>query len=139
MILIFLRRDLRIDLAAQSQNGFFRNAGGSEKRFAGHAIIALGVVGRNTTFIAKRDQNFLPRKVARHSRKLGINGPRCVPAGKRDAELVALTDRLVRKIDNEIRGVGHEIFRPKNFAAHEGKVRAALAPRVRTGRALSGH
>ena len=118
MVLIFLRGNLRLDLAAHPHNRFFRNGCRHKECFARHPKIALRLIRRNAPFIAEGDQNFFPRKTVGDPCDLGINRARCVSAGKRDPKLVPLRQRFVPKIGNEICRVGDEFFRADNPAAH---------------------
>src|SRR5213078_4767129 len=76
-----------------------------------------------------RDQNTLPRQVARDCGDARVNRSRCVAARKCDPEFAALPQRFVGLIDNEVGGVSDKIFRAKNDAAH---ARARLNRTVRS-------
>src|SRR6266568_9454789 len=125
MILIFLRRNLWLELAAHPHDRFVGQVRGNNKRLASHAVVALLVIRRNAAFVAKSNERSFPRQIAADTRQFRVNRARRVPAGKGDAKLVAFRQRLAGKINNEIHSIGREIFRADNFAAHALKSRNA--------------
>src|SRR5205823_3265706 len=87
------------------------NGSGRQKSFPGHSEVALLIVGWNAAFVSKRDASQVPRQMMGHRRKPRINRPRSVPSRKRNTELVAFANSLVRLLKNEVRGVTGEILR----------------------------
>src|SRR6476620_8759140 len=108
-VLIFLSSDLRINLAAHAEDGFFRNCTGVKKRLACHAIIALRILRRHAALVAKSKSDPFPRKLARQPAKLGIDRPRRVAAGKGNSEFAPLPERSARLLENKSSRVCHKV------------------------------
>src|SRR5207253_10065306 len=115
IVLVFLRRDLRIDFTAHTHNRFFRNRGGRQKSFTRHSEVALSIIRRYATLVSERDSSQLPRQIVRDRGKPGVNRDRSIPAREGNPELVAFAKSLVRLVKNEVRSVVSEILRSNNL------------------------
>jgi hypothetical protein len=118
LVLILLRRNLRINFTAHTQNRFFRNPSRRQKSFPGHPEVALRIIRWHTALISKRDTNQVPRQLMRDRCKPGVNRPRSVPTRKCNPEFVAFGNSSARLFKNEVSGVSSEILRSNDVATH---------------------
>src|SRR5207248_10227961 len=131
VVLIFLGGDLRIEFAAHPHDRFFRDRPGHEKRLARHSEIALRIVRRHATLVAKGKADTLPRKVSRNPGEFRINRQRRVASRQRNSEFVAFGQRGPRVLQEKFRGFTHEILGANHLAFH------ARGPRARSRSAIT--
>src|SRR2546428_12371797 len=81
MILVFLRRDLWVDLTTHPGDRSFGNCRWNKKIFARHPVITLLVFRRNTALIAKREKDSFPWKITTDSRDFAVNGAWGISSG----------------------------------------------------------
>src|SRR6266849_5463893 len=68
MILIFLGRNLWLDLAAHPHDRSVGQVRGNKKRLVSHAVVALLVIRRNAAFVAKSNKDSFPWQIAAGAR-----------------------------------------------------------------------
>ena len=120
-VLIFLRRNLRIDLASHARDRFLRHSAHNEKRLTRHPEIALRIVRRDAAFVAECKKDAVPWQVPRDPGELGVNRAGRVSAGERNPKLVALRQGGAGVTQNKFRRVVHEVLRAEDVALHVGR------------------
>ncbi len=95
-LFIFESGDLGLIFSRHPMNVFRQHGHLGEKRFPGHAKIALRVIGRNAALVSPEKANLLPGNLFLKLglRQTGVKTFRCGAARKRDRESTRVVDKL---------------------------------------------
>src|SRR3954469_9589699 len=90
LLLVFRSGCFGVQFSADTMNIPLRNWNLAQKRFIGHAKVAVRIVRWNVTLVAKKNMNTVPGQFFMLTRQQGIDSARRIAAGESNGKPSAL-------------------------------------------------